>query len=88
MNNNEIIETTTKDIVKYGHHLVVTAYQNDKFKTGIGPEPNGVIVITFNGNVICSFHAEKSKDIENQENPISMKFTQKPYDRKDFKSIT
>ncbi len=57
-----------KSINSLGYNVIATVYQTAVFKTGIKFDDNGKLLITHEGRVICSFHAERS---ESEEGKVS-----------------
>jgi len=67
-----------KGINSLGYDVIATVYQTAEFKAGIKFDNNGKLLIIHEGRVICSFHAQKSK---NDEGKVSAAFSQKGYEK-------
>ena len=66
-----------KEVTGLGYNVIAAVYQTDAFKADIRFDANGRLLVIHNGNVICSFHAEKNDTSRGQ---VGATFHMTPYE--------
>ena len=66
-----------KEVTQLGYDVIAAVYQTDIFKADIRFDANGRLLVIYNGNVICSFHAEKNSTSQGH---VGATFNLTPYE--------